>query len=882
MSELRVILAEKPSMGQTIAAALGLKTRGKGYIEGTDPNGVPTVCTWGIGHLVETVEPKKYDPTWSSWSWSVLPMVPSAWKYEVVSKTRDQFDVVKAQLARATELVVATDAGREGELIASLILKKAPCKAKKTLRLWTKSLTDVAIQDAYKVMKPWSATQGLQDAAHGRQRADWLVGMTGSRAMTLRARHTLGPNAGTSAWPIGRVLTPTLAILVDRELEIRNFKAKDFYVVEATFTHDAGTYKGRWLRGDQKSFEKEADARALVSSLQGKPAKVSKFETKQVRKGPEQLYDLTSLQREANRRFGFSAEKTLGIAQSLYDAKVLSYPRTGSRYLTHDDARKIPAWLKTLSKLEAYAGFVAEIKETKLGGRFINDAEVEDHTALVPTEEAPNWGTLSEDERRIYDMVARRFLAAFFPDRIEAKTVLLTDILGEHGPESFKTTGTAVLDPGWSRVDAPAASKAKKKAKATDEEPEEEPLNLSGAPVQVGDPAAVKSLGSAARETKPPKRMTEADLLAAMESAGRDLDEEELRAALKEVSGIGTPATRASIIEKLVDKGSSAKPKQPLVGREKNFLVPSEKGIELIGMLPFRDLRSAELTGRWETRLDQIAKGKGTLEAFMAEIEAYTHEMTKTLKEGVAEGPSRGPEAPRSSGGALEAPCPRCAARVDLKVWEGRWYTRCSTKACYFGFDCNEKGEATGKCRHCGTGRTKTTPNGSKVCADCNRWENEKPAAGEAGIKREATSAPVALGECPKCHKGTLKLRSGENGPFVSCSARPACDLSFSADEEGNALGGSCAKCKGPVHKFTSGKRKCACCGEWVNDGPRPSSGAKSPAKGRKPAAAAANKPPKPKDAICPSCKNPTRTLFTKRGKWAHRCDTCSTWYETA
>jgi len=870
-------------MGQSIAAALGLKSKSKGFISGTDPGGIQTVVTWGIGHLVETVEPEKYTKDWEAWDWAILPMIPKDWKYAVVPKTKDQFDVVKAQLAKATQLVVATDAGREGELIASLILEKAPCKAKTMLRLWTKSLTDGAIRDAYKAMKPWSTYAGLRDASYGRQKADWLVGMTGSRAMTLRARGLGRREKG--AWPIGRVMTPTLSILVERELEIQAFKAKDFYVVEATFSHPAGTYKGKWQKGDQDSFEKEADARALVSALKGKPARIAKFETKDVHKGPEQFYDLTALQKECNKRFGFSSEKTLGIAQELYDARVLSYPRTGSRHLTHDDAAKIPAWLGTLSKLPIYAPFVAEIKGTKLSSRFVDDAQVEDHTALMPTEEVPNWASLSEDQKKVYDLVARRFMAAFFPDRIEAKTVLITEILADAGPEAFKTTGTAVLDLGWSRVDSPALSKAKKKAKAGtgDEEAEEEPLTLSGAPLGVGDGVSVKSLGSEARQTKPSRRMTEADLLAAMQSAGKDLDEEELRAAMKECAGIGTPATRASVIEKLLDKGSPKYPKIPLVERQKNFLVPTQKGMDLVQMLPFQDLRSAELTGRWETRLEQIAKGKASLESFMKEIETYTREMTRTLREGVHGGTTpmsstpEGEEAPRMPATVLPDPCPKCGSPVSLKNWEGRWYTRCGSKSCYFGYDSNEKGEATAKCPHCPTGRLKTTPKNDRICADCDRWEKEKKAPGGS----HEPHAPVALGQCPKCKKGTLKVRSGSNGPFVSCSDRDNCGLSYSSDEAGQPLGGICPKpnCQGPVTKFSSGSRKCACCGDWINDDKMPSQGggaSDGPSGSNR--AKTSKEPP---TAFCVECKKPLKVVFVKsKAKHAYRCDPCNRWYD--
>lgn len=431
--------------------------------------------------------------------------------------------------------------------------------------------------------------------------------------------------------------------------------------------------------GDKDRFDAPGEALALLADLQGRPARVAKFETRKVSKGPEQLYDLTALQREANRRFGFSSERTLEIAQALYDAKVLSYPRTGSRYLTHADAAKIPDWLRTLKKLPAYSAFVAEIKDTKLSGRFVNDAEVEDHTALVPTDQTPVWDTLPEDQKKIYDLVARRFLAAFFPDRIEAKTVLVTEIQGAKGPETFKTTGTTVLDPGWSRVDSPAQSKAKKKGKKDDQEEEDEkPLVLTGAPVEVGDKVTVKSLEHQAKKTTPPKRMTEADLLAAMQSAGKDLDEEELREAMKECSGIGTPATRAAVIEKLLDKGSPKHPKAPLVERQKNHLVPTQKGIDLILMVPFKDLRSAEMTGRWETDLERVAKGQMELQQFMDKIVKYTRDMTQTLKEGMSSGatgpPRRGPLR-QASPGSLRSnwrpPAPGAARRCSTRPGRG-------------------------------------------------------------------------------------------------------------------------------------------------------------------------------------------------------------------
>lgn len=874
---MRVVIAEKPSMGSAIAEALGLTNRGKGYIQGKDPAGIPTVCTWGIGHLVEAVEPEKYDPTWNEWNWHTLPMIPNTFKYQVNSKTKDQFDVVKGWLAKASEIVVATDAGREGELIAELIVDKAGYKGK-ALRLWAKSLTNEAVREAYSSMKPWSAYQGLRDAAYGRSMADWLVGLNGTRAMTLRARGLGRQEHG--AWAIGRVMTPTLAILVERELEILNFVPKDYFTINATFQHPAGAYSGKWFTTGKDSFETQAEAVNLVSNLKGQPANVISFETNNVSKKSEQFYDLTTLQKEANKRFGFSSEKTLEVAQSLYEAKVLSYPRTGSRYLTAADAAKIPVWLKTLHGLEQYADFVVEIGTPRqLGNRYVDDSEVEDHTALMPTENRPNWVSLSSDQQKIYDLVARRFLAAFFPDRIEAKTVLVTEIQGKDGkPATFKTTGTAVVALGWSKVDVPIQGKTKSKKKASQAETEEEkPLQLSGAPIQGGDPVSVQKLDHEEKKTTPPKRMTEADLLSAMQSAGKDLDEEDLRAALKTCSGIGTPATRAATIEKLLNAGTQKYPKSPLVIREKNFLVPTEKGISLIEMLPFQNLRSAELTGRWETSLDEIQRGKQNLASFMEGIKKYTQEMVLVMnKDMEPTSPSRDSASVLPREGKDLMKCPKCKGTIMLKEWEGKPYTRCTKKDCYWGFDVDHDGNPTKKCLACG-GRVRTTSKGSEVCADCGAWQQDLLDTSVADNSRTHPNVQPA-GECPKC-KAPLNLHKTNGGFFTACSDKANCGLSYDCDEAGKGINGTCEVCGGQIRKYRSGKKRCAVCDSWVNDTPKPSGQWKGASNKKKAPCPAGGRPPKPTPIICADCGNTMKVVWVeKRNKWSFRCDPCNAW----
>ena len=393
---------------------LGIQGQGRSFIQGRD-----VIVTWCVGHLVTAMDPEVYDPGLKSWKLDTVPFFPEPFRYAPIDATRDQYEVVAKLITRddVVDVVNATDAGREGELIFDLVYRLSGC-TKPVKRFWTSSLTDNAIREAYARMKPGDAYHGLRDAARSRQESDWLVGINCTRAQTLVMQRA----GGQGVYSIGRVQTPTLALLVNRELEIKNFVPRDFWTLIATFQAEAGTYKGKWFRKtegkDQDRFDQEDDATAMAGKLAGLPGKVASVTARTEKKKPELLYDLTNLQKESNRRFGFTAEHTLEVAQELYEAKLISYPRTNSRYLTQADAKKAANWIKAIAQgqIAELQPFVADLRKrwpVTLDKRFVNDKEVEDHSALVPTENPAK--NLQGDRLKIYDLIARRFLAAFFP-----------------------------------------------------------------------------------------------------------------------------------------------------------------------------------------------------------------------------------------------------------------------------------------------------------------------------------------------------------------------------------------------------------------------------------------------------------------------------------
>ena len=733
---IRLIVSEKPSMGRAIAAALGIQGSGRSFVAGKD-----VIVTWCVGHLVEALAPEGYDPGLKQWRLEALPFFPDAFRYAPIESTRDQYQTVATLMNREDvgEIVNATDAGREGELIFDLVYRLAQA-SKPVLRFWTSSLTDDAIREAYGRMKPGDAYAGLRDAARCRQEADWLVGINCTRAQTLAQRR----QGGEGVFSIGRVQTPTLALMVNRELEIQNFVPKDFWTLWAQFQAGNGTYKGKWFRKEDGKevdrFDQEADAKALAAELQGKPGKVASVSARTEKKKPELLYDLTALQKEANKRFGFTAEHTLEVAQELYEAKLISYPRTNSRCLTEADAVKTSVWIKAIAQgqFQELHPFVDQLRKrwpVKLDKRFVNDKEVEDHTALVPTENAAK--NLQGDKARIYELIARRFLAAHWPDRLEAKTTIVTRIV----KETFKTTGTVVKDLGWSEVDPPHGRPKKEKAKDAEGEESDEDEDSGTLPAVVKDEGVeTLDLATKAGKTSPPKRMSEGDLLGAMQSAGKELDDEGLKGAMKDC-GLGTPATRANIIETLL--------KRSFVERKRNILQPTPKGIELVQSIQAEALKSPQLTGEWEAQMERIRRGQADREAFMGGIHTFVREVVGQIKGAAAAGP-------RKAFGPVVGTCPRCGSNLHLRDWEGRHYVKCAATLdteCRVSYDTDPEGKPLGTCPLC-QGPMRVTKGGAKVCALCGKWASDLDA-----------NLPAA-GACPTCGQPMRLIPSTAKGQY--------------------------------------------------------------------------------------------------------------------
>lgn len=592
-----VVVAEKPSVGRDIARVLKCSQRGQGCLMNDK-----WVVTWAVGHLVTLVEPDELDEKYKKWKFDTLPILPTEIPLKVIPQSRDQFKVVKELInaADTDRLVCATDAGREGELIFRYIYAKANCK-KPFDRLWISSMTDEAIQEGFRSIQPGSKYDGLYSSAQCRSQADWLVGMNASRAFTLKYDTLLS---------VGRVQTPTLAILVKRRKEIENFKPEEY----ATVTADFGDYKGVWFHDklDPDTHIPKIDAaKGIAAEVKGKPAHVIIAETLRKKEPPPQLYDLTSLQRDANRLLGFTADKTLKVAQSLYETrKALTYPRTDSRYLPPD---MIPRVVQTMKLLPAaYQGLMpGALPGGKLpvSKRTVDETKVTDHHAIIPTAQRVNPDSFSADEKQLYDLVARRMLAAFYPWCEYDATKIITEVPGEKQPHRFRTNGRTVLVNGWHDVpplaDPPKGKSSKKKA-------EDEDVALP--PLQVGDTRTVKSAAVKEDKTKPPAQMNDASLLAAMETAGKDLADEELVKQMKG-SGIGTPATRAAIIERLIKVGYAV--------RKGKTILATDKGMQLIAIMP-QEIASPEMTGRWELALDQITDGKQDADKFMDSIRKFS------------------------------------------------------------------------------------------------------------------------------------------------------------------------------------------------------------------------------------------------------------------
>jgi DNA topoisomerase III len=594
---LNLVIAEKPSVGRDLARVLpGPFQKHEGYLEGPEH-----VITWAVGHLVQLAEPDEYDDKFKKWRMADLPIVPDKFKLVVRDeRSKKQMNVVKRQLGRddVAGVVNACDAGREGELIFAYLYEKAGSKLP-VQRLWLSSMTKAAIEDAFTRLRDGSELKLLEDAARSRSEADWIVGMNATRAATIRLRSSFD-----GAVSLGRVQTPTLAILARREEEIRAFKPEPYWIVDAAFAA-AGErrYEGRFHAGAKPRVASAEEADAIVEACRDKQGLITKIDTSERKERAPLLYDLTSLQREANSRFGFSARRTLGAAQRLYEEhKALTYPRTSSRYLPSDmipEIKPIAALVGERAEYAAGAKFVTGLDMLPLG-RVVNNEKVTDHHAIIPTRAQHPVDKMDDDDRRIYDLVVRRFLAVFHPEAVFENTRVETEVAGH----VFRTHGKVMLVPGWRGVYGEEAD-----AEKPGEEDEGREQQLPK--LEQGEQVDTLTVAAEEKVTKPPRRYSEGSLLAAMETAGKLVDEEELREAMKD-SGIGTPATRAAIIERLLQVG--------YIERDARALVVTEKGLNVVRLLDGHPLTSPSLTGDWESRLAKIELGADSRRAFMSDI----------------------------------------------------------------------------------------------------------------------------------------------------------------------------------------------------------------------------------------------------------------------
>ncbi|HWD73566.1 MAG TPA: DNA topoisomerase 3 [Solirubrobacteraceae bacterium] len=613
-----LVIAEKPSVGRDLERVLPgafTKQGGKGeeYLEGPEH-----VVTWAVGHLVQLADPDEYDDKFKKWRMADLPIVPDRFKLVVRDeRSKKQMTIVKRLLGRDdVDLVVnACDAGREGELIFAYLYEKSGSR-KPVQRLWLNSMTKQAIQAAFDELRPGSEFAPLEAAARSRSEADWIVGMNATRAATIRLRSSFD-----GAVSLGRVQTPTLAILARREEEIRAFKPEPYWVVDASFAAIAQppgrTYEGRYYAGANPRLKTAEEAREVVAAARDQVGTITKLEKSERRERVPLLYDLTQLQRDANGRFGFSARRTLAAAQRLYEEhKALTYPRTSSRYITGDMVGEIKPIAKLVGRQSEYAAaarYVLGLDVLPLG-RVVNDAKVTDHHAIIPTNaERHPVDKMNEDDRRIYDLVVRRFLAVFHQEAVFENTRVETTV----ATHVFRTRGKLLLVPGWRGVYGETADLDDARGEDDDEAREQRLPKLTK-----GEDARVTEIADQAKETKPPRRHTERSLLDMMETAGKLVEEEELREAMKD-SGIGTPATRAAIIERLLQVG--------YIERDGRALVVTEKGLNVIRLLAEHPLTSPGLTGDWEHRLARIETGDDSREAFMGDIVKFTEETVGEL-----------------------------------------------------------------------------------------------------------------------------------------------------------------------------------------------------------------------------------------------------------
>ena len=651
---MKLCIAEKPSVAREIAAILGANTKKDGYLEG---NGYQV--TWTYGHLCTLKEPHDYLPEWKGWNYGSLPIIPVRFGIKLIDidNYKKQFSIIEKLMAIATEVINCGDAGQEGELIQRWVMQKALCKCP-VKRLWISSLTEESIRDGFKTLKDASDFQSLYEAGLARAIGDWLLGMNATRIYTLKY------GANRQVLSIGRVQTPTLALIVNRYNEIKNFIPEPYWELktlyrDVTFSSTKGKYKS------------EDEAREALKQIEGHEFEVTSVSEKKGTESAPKLFDLTSLQVECNKKFSFSADETLKLIQSLYEKKLTTYPRVDTTFLSEDLYPKMPA---TLRGLKGYEPLVASLNLSKLpkSKKVFDNAKVTDHHAIIPT--GYNNAAMTEPERKVYDLVVRHFIANFYPECKISTTTVIGDVNGVE----FKVTGKRILEPGWRAVFEYGVGNKEQGAGNVDLIEEKDDDEGRVLPQFVKGERGEHTPDLAQKQTSPPKQYTEATLLRAMETAGKLVDNEELRDAMKE-NGIGRPSTRAAIIETLF--------KRNYIRKERKSLVPTQMGIDLIATIQFDLLKSAELTGQWEKKLRDIEKGTFAASQFIDELKQM---VGSVVSEVMKQNPIRRivevtpqkqePEKPkRKSSKKAEikegAPCPKCGKGVIIK---GRTAYGCS------------------------------------------------------------------------------------------------------------------------------------------------------------------------------------------------------------
>ncbi|MFF2479495.1 DNA topoisomerase 3 [Paenibacillus sp. NPDC058071] len=606
-----LIIAEKPDMGRTIAAVVEPKAANRRtYLEGER-----YIITWAIGHLVALAEPDRYDERYKRWNDRDLPIIPDTFKLWPNPRTKDQLKQIGDLAKRCGRLVNACDAGREGQLIFHYIRQYLKL-SQPTERLWISDLTPETIRKGFDNLRSDGEYEPLTKAARARSEADWLIGMNASRAFTIKHKALLS---------VGRVQTPVLALLYDRHKEITAFQSDVYYIVKAVFDQSGFTYTGIW-QGDRLTDKEKAEA--LAAKTTNKPGAIKDYRVNESKEYPFKLYDLTLLQREANGRFGYSAKKTLDIAQALYEKhKVITYPRTNSNYVTEENLPVMQKVLTMLQGTDSYGELAAGADRGRVhkGNRAVcNPSKVEDHHAIMPTPKKA--GGLSAEEKNVYDMIVRRFLSHYYPPAVYNNHVVLTEVEGE----TFRSKAKEQLDQGWKVVlqqdAAPSARKGKRKG--GDDAGDDEEIELDQ-PFRLDPKGQVRSKNVEAQEktTQPPKPYTEGTLLKAMEGAGKSMEDDELREAMKD-SGLGTPATRAATIERLKHVGYIA-----LSGKKLEITSKGSAAIDLIRSAGVELLASPEMTGRWEQRLHQISRGEASDEQFIAKVKQFAEMVVDKVRQ---------------------------------------------------------------------------------------------------------------------------------------------------------------------------------------------------------------------------------------------------------